>query len=521
MLKHFRRLSQGIFLLLFLWLFLQTESKGANELGYPVKVFLVGDPLIMLSTLLSSRAFFASLILALAVVLVTILLGRVFCGWVCPMGTLHHLAGRLERKRWLPTSRRKETKAFLRFRWKYYLLLFLLAASLFGMQLTGIFDPISLLIRSLSLAVYPMVSYGFRAVFDSFFAWNIPFLTPASEFVYGLFKATILPFSQPMFLQAVGVGILFFGILALNLVEKRFWCKYLCPLGALLGLLSRYALLNRRVSEDCNGCGSCVRDCQGAAAPDLKESWRKQECLMCGNCDDPCPKNAVSFGFSKQLPTAGLDLGKRRVVGSLMTGAAIVPLLRVTPFSKAVAADPALIRPPGALEETAFLKHCVKCGECMKVCITGGLQPTLLEAGMEGIWTPMLVPRIGYCEYRCTLCGQVCPTQAIRNLKPEDKAAVKIGLAMIDRSRCLPFAHGISCIVCEEVCPTSPKAIYFESIAVKDRDGKERLFKQPHVDLEKCIGCGICEAKCPVLGRPAVTVTSLGESRSKDNQLLI
>jgi ferredoxin len=92
---------------------------------------------------------------------------------------------------------------------------------------------------------------------------------------------------------------------------------------------------------------------------------------------------------------------------------------------------------------------------------------------------------------------------------------------MIDRSRCLPFAHGMSCIVCEEVCPTSPKAIYFEEVPVKGRDGRERSFKQPHVDLEKCIGCGICETKCPVLGRPAVTVTSVGETRSKDNRLLI
>lgn len=521
MLKHFRRISQAVFLLLFLWLFLQTESKGANDLGYPVKIFLVGDPLIMLSTLLSSRSFFASLFLALAVVVITVVLGRVFCGWVCPLGTLHHLAGQGNTRRRLTNSRGKGSKVFSRFRWKYYLLFFLLAASLFGAQLTGVFDPISLLIRSLALAVYPMISYGIRSIFDGLYALNLPLVTPASEAIYDVFKQTILPFSQPLFYQAAFMGILFFVILALNRVEKRFWCKYLCPLGALLGLLSRYALLNRRVSEGCNSCGLCVQDCQGAAAPDRKEAWQKTECMMCGNCDDPCPQNAVSFGFSRQAPTAALDLGKRRVIGSLAAGAAVVPLLRITPLTKAVAADPVLIRPPGALEESAFLKRCVKCGECMKVCITGGLQPTLLEAGWEGIWTPMLVPRIGYCEYRCTLCGQVCPTQAIRDLKLDEKSSVKIGLAMVDRSRCLPFAHGISCIVCEEVCPTSPKAIRFESVTLKDREGKDKVFKQPHVDLEKCIGCGICETKCPVLGRPAISVTSVGESRSKDNQLLI
>lgn len=521
MLKFSRRLTQGVFLLVFLWLFLQTESKGANELGYPVKIFLVGDPLIMITTLLASRSFYGALLLALAVTVATVILGRVFCGWICPFGTLHHLAGLLNRKKTLPakSTKGKSYRAF--YRYKYYVLIILLAASIFGLQTAGIFDPISLLIRSLALAVYPMITYGLRTFFDGLYHLNIPLLTPASEVVYGFFKASILPFTKPLFLQAVLMGIIFFGLLALNWVEKRFWCKYLCPLGALLGLLSRYAVLSRTVGEGCNNCGSCVQDCQGAALPDMKEAWRKSECLVCGNCDDPCPKNAVSFGFHKNAPSASLDLGKRRVIGSFMAGVAAVPLLRITPLSKVGAADPILIRPPGALNEPAFLKRCVKCGECMKVCITGGLQPTFLEAGLEGIWSPVLVPKIGYCEYRCTLCGQVCPTGAIKNLKLEEKAAVKIGLAMIDRSRCLPFAHNISCIVCEEVCPTSPKAIWFESVTVKDRAEQMAVFKQPHVDLEKCIGCGICEAKCPVLGRPAITVTSVGESRSKDNQLLI
>jgi ferredoxin len=157
----------------------------------------------------------------------------------------------------------------------------------------------------------------------------------------------------------------------------------------------------------------------------------------------------------------------------------------------------------------------------MKVCITNGLQPTLFEAGVEGIWTPVLVPRIGYCEYRCTLCGQVCPTDAIRKLPLEEKMKVKIGLAMIDPGRCLPWAHARPCIVCEEVCPTPKKAIWFEEKRVRDRNGKIMTLKQPHVDLELCIGCGICETKCPVLGKPAIYVINVGESRSKENQLLL
>jgi MauM/NapG family ferredoxin protein len=216
-----------------------------------------------------------------------------------------------------------------------------------------------------------------------------------------------------------------------------------------------------------------------------------------------------------------MDLNRRRVIVSALSGMIAVPLLRAVPNVKAGAGDPVLLRPPGALSEKEFLRRCVKCGECMKACTTNGLQPTLFEAGLEGIWSPLLVPRIGYCEYRCTLCGQVCPTGAIKRLLPEEKAKVRIGLAMIDKSRCLPWAHGRPCIVCEEVCPTSRKAILLKKDRVRDSRGKSVTVKQPQVDLEVCIGCGICEAKCPVLGKPAISVTSLGESRSKENQLLL
>ena len=146
----------------------------------------------------------------------------------------------------------------------------------------------------------------------------------------------------------------------------------------------------------------------------------------------------------------------------------------------------------------------------MKVCITNGLQPTMLEAGFEGIWTPMLVPTMGHCEYNCTLCGQVCPTAAIEPLAIEDKRNVKIGLAVIDRGRCLPYAYGTSCVVCEEVCPIPTKAIWLETVEAKDRRGNLLVLKQPHIDRDQCVGCGICEAECPVVGEPAVYVINRG-----------
>ncbi|MBI4847940.1 MAG: 4Fe-4S binding protein [Nitrospirae bacterium] len=515
--QNSRRLSQAIFLLAFLFLFIQTESKGADELGYPVKLFLDFDPLIFVTTLLSSHAAQKTFYLSFVVIIATLISGRVFCGWVCPLGTLNNIAGYFKR-------RKVGVKILDWNKVKYYLMISLLASSLFTLQLTGVIDPLSLLIRSFSLSVYPLFNYGISAMFDTVYDLNPRGIVDVSESIYSLFRQSVLSFQQPHFRQAAFVGMLFFLILGMNLYEKRFWCRNLCPLGAFLGILSRYALLKRSVSEGCTECGACSFECQGNASPDKKEQWKPTECFYCWNCDDICPHNAVSFGFhsrsvSKSSP--GIDLGRRRVIASMMGGVITVPLLRVNPLSQSNMLSTKLLRPPGSLEESEFLKRCVKCGECMKVCITNGLQPAFLEAGLEGIWSPMLVPKVGYCEYRCTLCGQVCPTGAIKRLPLQEKMKVKIGLAMIDKSRCLPHAHATPCIVCEEVCPTSTKAVWFEKSIVKNREGRVIEIQQPGVDLQLCIGCGICEAKCPVKSQPAIYVTNIGESRSDKNRLLL
>jgi ferredoxin len=513
--KTFREITQGLFLLLFLFLFIQTESRGNDTLGYPVKLFLDFDPLIFITTLFTSHGqripsvFF----LSLSIVVVTVVLGRVFCGWICPLGTLHNIVGSLKRR-----HPRK-----IRAGWhkaKYYILFMLIASSVFTLQLTGIMDPISLLIRSFSLSIFPLLNHGIRSLFDSIYNANIPGIVNISEPVYGFLKGHLLSFREPYYLQAILIGALFIAILSLNILERRFWCKYLCPLGALLGLLSRYSLLKREVSEGCTSCGICTSHCQGGALPEKNDVWKSTECLACFDCDDICPQKAVNFGLGRKVHPS-MDLGRRQVMLSLASGMLTVPLVRSTPFSRTDFSNPVLLRPPGSLSEKEFLKRCVKCGECMKVCLTNGLQPAFLEAGLEGLWSPRLIPRIGYCEYRCTLCGQVCPTGAIRRLTLEEKMKTRIGLAMIDKGRCLPHAHSTPCIVCEEVCPTSPKSIWFEEVPVRDRSGREIIVKQPHIDLDRCIGCGICEAKCPVGNRPAIYVTNIGESRSKTNQLLL
>ncbi|MDR3671843.1 MAG: 4Fe-4S binding protein [Holophaga sp.] len=503
-----------MFLAVFVMLFLQTQQKGADHLGYPVKLFLDGDPLLALGTLLSAHALAAGFALSLVLVLLTLVLGRVFCGWACPMGTLHNLAGAL--RRWRGPQRVRGW-----FRVKYLLLVFLLAGSAVGLQLTGLFDPLSLLARHLALGPYPAFNYAVNSTMDAVYRVDQKTLNAVAQPVFDLLKNTVLAFQQPHFAQGALLSVLFLAILLLNLSERRFWCRYLCPLGALLGLLGRRALLKRETAEGCNACGICDRQCQGGMPASRENGWISSECLYCMACDDACPKNAVSFGFSRKPAPAALDLGRRRVLLAGGAGFAAVAVSRATPAFDRARANPDLLRPPGARPEPDFLARCVKCGECMKVCTTNGLQPTFLEAGLEGVWSPRLVPTRGYCEFSCTLCGQVCPTGAIQSLAPAEKAQWRIGTAMFDRGRCLPHAHATPCIVCEEVCPTPTKAIWFEEVVVHNRAGQAVTVKQPHVDLKLCIGCGICEAKCPISDRPAVHVTNIGETRSRQNQMLL
>jgi ferredoxin len=171
-----------------------------------------------------------------------------------------------------------------------------------------------------------------------------------------------------------------------------------------------------------------------------------------------------------------------------------------------------VIRPPGARIEAEFLDRCIRCGECMKVCPQAGLHPAAFESGLAGLWTPLLRPRLGYCEFHCTLCGQVCPTGAIQRLTPQEKEKNVIGLAWIDPARCLPFVAATPCVVCEEHCPTSPKAILLQDATGVSATGKMRAIRQPRIVIRECVGCGICEFVCPVEGSAAVRIEGSGRT---------
>jgi len=511
--RWLRRTSQILVFAIFVFLFLNTEYKDTDILPYAVNIFLRLDPLVAATTMLAARAIITLVWPALIVVVATLVFGRFFCGWVCPLGTL------LDGVSWLIGKRPQRQISEKWYGLKYLALALLTGSALFGFQLVFLFDPISILIRSLAIAVYPGLNFATNALFNTLYETDVTAVTAVSEPVFGFLRNHFLAFEQPYFQTAVFTGILFLAILALEYIDRRFWCRYLCPLGATFGLLGRFGLIRRNVSEpDCTGCGICERECRMGAIGDSPVATDRAECLACFDCEALCPEKAIRFTRTGEVESlAPADPSRRSLLWSIGLGMAAAPLFGSEAIAKT--GHPARIRPPGALAEDEFLARCTRCGECMRVCIANGLQPALFEAGLAGLWSPVLISRIGYCEYNCTLCGQVCPTGAIEQLQLAKKQKIKIGLAEIDRSRCLPWEGRAECIVCEEHCPTPEKAIRLRHEPVFSiTTGKVETLKRPYVDEKLCIGCGICETKCPLSDRSAIIVTSRGETRGGGNE---
>jgi len=540
-LRNSRRVSQFAFLFLFLFLLVRTEFRGSFSGGatvrmpYPVEGFLLADPFVALMTFLSSHTIYRSLWWSVGMVALTLVFGRVFCGWICPFGTLHHFFAWLFPNPKSGTGGARRVRANMTHPYqnvKYYLLGAFLVAAVCGSAIGGLFDPICISVRAIGLAVLPAISYVTGRGLDQVSQTNIHLFQQGSDVTRDALVATVLQPKQYFFHQTWVIGGLLFAVLLANRWIPRFWCRALCPLGATLGLIARNALFGMEKDHSkCTDCNLCLVDCQGADSPQGGVKWKQDECHMCLNCETACPEDVIKFRFlpnrrSTTLAQDGMD--RRKVLVAAATGAAVLPLARASDTLDSNYYD-RLIRPPGSVPERDFMERCIRCAECMKVCPNNALHPALLESGIEGLWTPILIPRIGYCEPTCVLCGQVCPTGAIQKITEEQKLGnpvrhvepIKIGTAFYDHGRCLPWSMATPCIVCEEFCPTSPKSIWVEEIDVPDRNGHMVHVQRPHVDPQLCIGCGACEKVCPVQDRPAVYVTSVGESRSRTNVILL
>lgn len=453
-------------------------------------LFLRTDPLAGALSSAAARRFGQEFLLWAPLALLPLLLGRVFCGWICPLGTLLDLADQADRMvrsfadgrlRILRINKRESFRKFMTV--KYHLLIVLITAALLGTSIFGYFDPLSLLTRAFAFSLQPLLAQSEfdlrgKAALFGFENGGLHF------YRYALFSAFLL-----------------LVILLLNRFFRRAWCRTLCPLGAMNGVVGRYSLLKLSVDKGrCTGCLRCVEFCKMGAI-DFPESrgpvyrYRKEECIVCYRCVDACPSNAITFGFSRRManrsfygfPSGHEDLRRRWVVRSLMAGAVLAPMAKLGPTTSREDSW-AFIRPPFAREtEAEFLDLCIRCGLCIRACRTNTLQPAGLEAGLEGIKTPVLKPHIGPCSAECTACGAVCPTNAIVRFTEQDKFAVRMGTARLELSRCIAYTENKDCNECVKVCP---------SLAIKVRMDGAGVFRPAAIVPAECNGCGACEKRC-------------------------
>ncbi len=484
--NHTRRLVQIALLTLFLvFLFYfcrpykQDYSKEGSGLFTHLELFLALDPLVSVSTAIASKTFVWSLTIAAAVLLIGTIFPRWFCGYVCPMGTLIDLfdwtIGRrikffhIKPKSWLINLR-------------FYVLTGVLVSALFGILISG-------------------------------FVSAIPVITRGMLYIFAIFKPK--QFAGWEYLPQLSMShyvsiILFLAILSLGFLRPRFWCAYLCPSGALLSLAGLLRLNERTVEDTCVKCGRCLSVCDfGAINSDF--TTRNLECTFCMSCKEACPKDSIKFlniwnnikeKSSGKKTEMQPSFARRNflvgVLGAAGTGTGMAIGIKAQHIKYA---DSFQMRPPGSVPEEIFRSKCIRCGECLKACPVNILQPSGIEHGIDGMWTPEVQMNSSGCQPYCNNCGQVCPTGAIRALSIEEKRAARMGQVEVDKSTCLAHCKKQECGLCVEECKAAGfNALEYIRVGIEyDSWGmpiQDSGFLAPVVIEEKCVGCGLCQIKC-------------------------
>ncbi len=491
-----RRVCQLVSLGAFITLLVASLNQLA--LFIPENFFLRLDPLILLGTSIAAGSLAASYIPAMIVLASGPLVGRAFCGYVCPMGTT------LDGGKFLVKARRDKSALTRYSAWKFLVLTAILCAALVGISLVFIASPISLITRLFTTIFTPLATG-----LGELFLWAV---LPVAEY----FDWTDLVYLQikPRHYATAAFVAAFFGtLLVLAKVSPRFWCRCLCPSGALLALTSIKPLMRRRVSEACNDCGKCQRSCPMQAIPADPRQTSHQECLLCARCQKVCPEGAISYLGTEPSQRAAVSpfLPNRRQV--VLTGAVglATGLMSATGLAAVSKGQPAarrtsdaLIRPPAALPEQEFLARCMRCAQCSLACPTNILQPIWLDLNLADMFSPGLDPRLGPCDPRCTSCAKACPTEAILALPPEERLWAKVGTAVIVPNKCLAWEQKKKCMVCDEVCP-------YGAIEMVKVEGNP--VSVPKVLEDRCSGCGYCVHHCPIRPYPAIIVTAQGALR--------
>jgi polyferredoxin len=465
-----------------------------------------------------------------AIVVATVLAGRVYCSTVCPLGLLQDAIARLAS--WV--RRKPERLRFARENcWLRYGVLGAAVVAVFsgaGGVAYAYADPYSIFGRIVSALFRPLAVAGnnLLTALTSALGW---------QFLYRV----VPPWPQiGMLVMTLGMLVLLVGLVAWR---GRIYCNTLCPVGTVLGLLARHAAWRLQINENtCGKCAACLGVCKAQCIDLRTRTIDASRCVACFNCVATCDQRAVDYTFtwwrrkprrnaaSATNPAAvganAVENVQRR--GLIAWAVAAAGLASVAPLRAASSEEqqrgrrrghgdgkrgrrhrhgsdtsaPA-VSPPGSQGIRHLLEHCTACQLCVTACPPQVLQPASFEYGFAGFMKPRMDYKHAFCNFDCVECGEVCPTGAITPLALADKHVTRIGKAQLVEDRCVVVAEGTDCAACSEHCPT--KAVETEPYG----DGGN--LRVPRVNDKLCIGCGACEYACPVKPVKAITVT--GEYR--------
>ena len=426
----------------------------------------------------------ANLLVVGILVILTAILGRAYCAVLCPLGIFQDIVFWFKKH-----LRKKHVKFHYRteaVRLRYGILAALLVAWVLGFYfLPALLDPYSIYGRMVTNLLAPLWQQGFNQA-----------ATLANSHAWGLWEKYELVFKGTL-AMAVALGyFIFLTILAWR--YGRLYCQTICPVGTMLGTISRFSWLQLNINADkCVGCGLCERHCRSSCVDVKHHKIDSSRCVLCMECMAACPAKAINYSHpAKALATEpllqaeqGSLLSRRALLLTAGTtlGTMVVGLARGKSNLSALAApqEKAVI-PPGSTTKQQFLQKCTACQLCINKCPEQVLKPATTEYGIFGKGKPVLDYRHGYCNFYCNTCSSVCPTGAIGSLALQAKQTVKIGVANYDMHSCLILKEGVFCGNCALHCPT--EAITMEQM------GDLHL---PRVNETKCIGCGSCEYHCP------------------------
>jgi ferredoxin len=450
----------------------------------------------LIPAVLRITVFFALNVAALAIVIgLTATFGRVYCSTICPLGIFQDIIIRIRKK----IHRRKRyeyTKPPFVFHYTLFTTITVLAIS-GSVFILNLFEPFSNYGRILANFVQPLITLlnnitaGILNGLGFYSFYNIPprILLPEIYIVPFLFLAIVIYLSYS---------------------HGRLFCNSLCPTGAFLGLISRISFLKIAIDENaCNNCGACEKVCKSNCIESETKRIDFSACVGCFNCIHACPTSGVIYarqlsGSSQRKP-ASFDSSRRTFFKSITIPAIglITPTIgnsdtATTKPGSYFASKKIPITPPGAISTRHFTDLCTACHLCVSFCPSQVLYPTFIEYGLSGIFQPKMNYDASYCNYDCTICGEVCPNGAILPVDIDTKKLIQIGKAVFVRDDCVVVKNKKDCAACSEHCPT--KAVH-----TVPYEGKLKI---PELNNDICVGCGACEHACPTTPRKAIYVAS-------------